>query len=74
MPFGGKLTIETANVELDEEYARHHVEASVGPHVMAAVSDTGQGMDEQARSHIFEPFFTTKERGPASGWPWCLAL
>jgi len=60
MPSGGKLTIETSNVALDEDYARFHAPLRPGDYVMIAISDTGAGMDSDTQSHIFEPFFTTK--------------
>jgi PAS domain S-box-containing protein len=60
MPSGGKLTIETSNVTLDEGYARLHAPLPAGDYVMVAISDTGNGMDNETQSHIFEPFFTTK--------------
>jgi PAS domain S-box-containing protein len=66
MPSGGKLTIETANAFLDDEYARVHG-IPAGQYVMLAVSDTGKGMDERALARAFEPFYTTKEAGLGSG-------
>ena len=67
MPRGGKLTIETSHVQVDEAYGSTHYSMPAGPYVMLAVSDTGCGMDKDTQAHIFEPFFTTKEQGKGTG-------
>ncbi|MDP3154292.1 MAG: ATP-binding protein [Archangium sp.] len=67
MPDGGKLTIETSNVHLSEDYAREHPEVTPGLHVMVAVSDNGCGMDAATRARVFDPFFTTKGPGKGTG-------
>lgn len=67
MPQGGKLIIETANIDVDKSDARQHFDLNPGLYVMLTISDTGVGMDEQTQAHIFEPFFTTKKHGQGTG-------
>jgi PAS domain S-box-containing protein len=67
MPQGGKFIIETANVEVDEDYARSHKPMTPGKYVVVSVRDTGCGMDLATQAHIFEPFFTTKAKGKGTG-------
>lgn len=67
MPQGGKLTIQTANVQLDESQARKHPEAKAGCYVLLTIADNGVGMDDHVKAHLFEPFFTTKGEGKGTG-------
>jgi len=67
MPHGGKLTVETANILMNEDYCRVHLGSTPGPYVLLAVSDNGSGMDKETLQNVFEPFFTTKEIGKGTG-------
>ena len=67
MPHGGKLTIETSNIELDSDHVHQHADAHPGSHIMLTVRDTGCGMDETTQARIFEPFFTTKGSDKGTG-------
>ena len=67
MPDGGRITIRTAAVQLDADFARYHPGARPGPYVALAVADTGHGMSDEIKAHLFEPFFTTKEQGKGTG-------
>ncbi len=67
MPEGGRLTLETQNVELDDHFVRAHIGSAPGPHTLLTVTDTGMGMDTETQARIFEPFFTTKGPGHGTG-------
>ena len=67
MPSGGRLLIETAHAVLDESYTLQHIHMEPGQYVVLAVSDSGTGLDPEAKRHLFEPFFTTKPAGQGTG-------
>jgi len=70
LPDGGRITVQTANVEIDDAYCREHLDAKPGDYVVLSVSDDGSGMDDETLAHIFEPFFSTKKVARAPGWAW----
>jgi two-component system, cell cycle sensor histidine kinase and response regulator CckA len=74
MPDGGQMLVETATVELDDEYCKHHIYAHPGKFVRLSISDTGIGIHKDSMEHIFEPFFTTKEHGKGTGLGLATAL
>jgi two-component system, cell cycle sensor histidine kinase and response regulator CckA len=67
MPSGGRLTIETYNVDVEDGYVQGHLQSKPGPYVVLAMTDSGSGMDERTKKHLFEPFFTTKSEGKGTG-------
>jgi PAS domain S-box-containing protein len=67
MPSGGKITIDTFNIELGPDFVRTHPNVQPGPYVLLTIQDTGEGMDSETRKHLFEPFFTSKEAGRGTG-------
>lgn len=67
MPQGGRLTLETADVEIDDAFVSRHPGSAAGPHVLLAVADTGSGMSPEVLARMFEPFFTTKPQGQGTG-------
>src|SRR5205085_3917029 len=67
MPNGGKLTIETGTIHLDESFSAKELGVRPGPHVTISITDTGVGMDDETKTHLFEPFFTTKNPGRGTG-------
>src|SRR5262249_17582133 len=67
MPRGGKVIIQTKNVDVDADFARQHPDLETGSYVCLAVTDTGTGISDEVKQHLFEPFYTTKERGKGTG-------
>ena len=75
MPNGGRLTIETSNTYLDEDYVSQFGDVAAGQYVLVSVADTGAGLPPEVLERVFEPFFTTKEEGRGRAWgsPWSMA-